>query len=49
MADQKLTPENLESYSTEAISNFYKAIEDFADTITEIKSEDANVAVFNSI
>ena len=49
MADQRLTPENLESYSTEAISNFYKAIEDFADTITEIKSEDANVAVFNSI
>ncbi len=49
MAEQSLTPENLESYSTEAISNFYKAIEDFADVITEIKSEDANIAVFNSI
>ena len=49
MADQSLTPENLESYSTEAISNFSKAIEDFADVITEIKSEDANIAVFNSI
>ena len=48
MADQSLTPENLESYSTEAISNFSKAIEDFADVITEIKSEDANIAVFNS-
>ena len=49
MAEQSLTPENLESYSTEAISNFSKAIEDFADAITEIKSEDANIAVFNSI
>ena len=49
MAEQSLTPENLESYSTEAISNFYKAIEDFADVITDIKSEDANIAVFNSI
>ena len=38
MAEQSLTPENLESYSTEAISNFSKAIEDFADVITEIKS-----------
>ena len=36
MAEQSLTPENLESYSTEAISNFSKAIEDFADVITEI-------------
>ncbi len=49
MAEQSLTPENLESYSTEAISNFCKAIEDFADVIIEIKSEDANIAVFNSI
>ena len=49
MAEQSLTPENLESYSTEAISNFSKAIEDFADVLTEIKSEDANIAVFNSI
>ena len=49
MAEQSLTPENLESYSTEAISNFSKAIEDFADVITEIKSEDANISVFNSI
>ena len=45
MAEQSLTPENLESYSTEAISNFSKAIEDFADVLTEIKSEDANIAV----
>ncbi len=49
MAEPSLTPENLESYSTEAISNFSKAIEDFADVITDIKSEDANIAVFNSI
>ena len=40
MAEQSLTPENLESYSTEAISNFSKAIEDFADLITEIKPFD---------
>ena len=33
MAEQNLTPENLESYSTEAISNFSKAIEDFADVL----------------
>ena len=49
MAEKSLTPENLESYSTEAISNFSKAIEDFADVITEIRSEDANISVFNSI
>ena len=35
MAEQSLTPENLESYSTEAISNFSKAIEDFADVLKE--------------
>ena len=45
MAEQSLTPENLESYSTEAISNFSKAIEDFADLITEIRSEDANICL----
>ena len=39
MAEQSLSPQNLESYSTEAISNFSKAIEDFADILTEIKSE----------
>ena len=49
MAEQSLTPENLESYSPEAISNFSKAIEDFADVITEIRSEDANISVFNTI
>ena len=49
MAEQSLTHENLESYSTEAISNFSQAIEAFADVLTEIKSEDANIAVFNSI
>ena len=49
MAEQSLNPENLESYSTEAISNFSKAIEDFADMLISVRSEDANVAVFNSI
>ena len=48
MAEQ-LTPENLDSYSIEAISNYGRAIEDFADVLIGIKSEDANVSVFNSL
>ena len=43
MAEQSLTPENLESYSTEAISNFSKAIEDFADVlITDVGLPDGD-------
>ena len=49
MADQQLTPENLESYSVEAISNYGRAIDEFCDVLIGIKSEDANIAVFNSI
>ena len=49
MADQQLTPENLESYSVEAISNYGRAIDEFCDVLVGIKSEDANIAVFNSI
>jgi|TARA_B100001540_G_scaffold312363_1_gene333355 ribosome recycling factor len=48
MAEQ-LTAENLESYSIEAISNYGRAIEDFSDVLVSIKSEDANVSVFNSL
>jgi ribosome recycling factor len=40
---------NEESYSIEAISNLERAIEDFADTLEDIKSEDANIKVFNSL
>ena len=49
MAEQQLTSENLESYSVEAISNYGRAIDEFCDLLVSIKSEDANVAVFNSI
>ena len=48
MAEQ-LTAENLESYSIEAISNYGRAIEDFSDLLVSIKSEDANISVFNSL
>ena len=40
---------NEESYSIEAISNLERAIEDFAETLEDIKSEDANIKVFNSL
>ena len=46
MAEQN---NNEESYSIEAISNLERAIEDFADTLEDIKSEDANIKVFNSL
>ena len=49
MAEPQLSPENLESYSVEAISNYGRAIDEFCDVLVGIKSEDANVAVFNSI
>jgi len=48
MAEQ-VTADNLESYSVEAISNYGRAIEEFSDLLVGIKSEDANVAVFNSL
>ena len=40
---------NEESYSIEAISNLERAIEAFAETLEDIKSEDANIKVFNSL
>jgi ribosome recycling factor len=40
---------NEESYSIEAISNLERAIEEFAETLEDIKSEDANIKVFNSL
>ena len=49
MAEQQLSPENLESYSVEALSNYARSIEEFCDTLLEIKSEHANISVFNSI
>ena len=38
-----------EGYSPEAIANLERAIEDFAETMLEIKSEDANIKVFASL
>ena len=41
--------ENVEGYSTEATANLEVAIEEFAETLAEIKSEDANLKVFRSL
>ena len=49
MAEQQLSAENLESYSVEALSNYARAVEEFCDILISIKSEDANISVFNSI
>ena len=38
-----------EGYSPEAIANLERAIEEFAETMLEIKSEDANIKVFESL
>ena len=40
---------NNEGYSPEAIANFELAIEEFAESLLAIKSEDANIAVFRSL
>ena len=41
--------ENVEGYSTEATANLEGAVEEFAETVAEIKSEDANLKVFKSL
>ena len=41
--------ENIEGYSTEATANLEGAVEEFAETMAEIKSEDANLQVFRSL
>ena len=41
--------ENVEGYSTEATANLEVAVEEFAETLAEIKSEDANLKVFRSL
>lgn len=40
---------NNEGYSPEAIANFELAVEEFAESLLVIKSEDANIAVFRSL
>src|SRR5210317_1755797 len=40
---------NNEGYSPEAIANFELAVEEFAESLLAIKSEDANIGVFRSL
>ena len=50
MDDENYIPPNIEEgYSPEAIANLERAIEEFAETMLEIKSEDANIKVFRSL
>ena len=50
MDDENYIPPNIEEgYSPEAIANLERAIEEFAETMLEIKSEDANIKVFESL
>lgn len=50
MDDENNIPLNSEEgYSPEAIANLERAIEEFAETMLEIKSEDANIKVFESL
>ena len=49
MEDGNNNLNNTEGYSHEAISNFELAIEEFAESLLAIKSEDANIAVFRSL
>lgn len=50
MDDENYIPPNIEEgYSPEAIANLERAIEEFAETMLEIKSEDANIKVFSSL
>ena len=48
MAEER-NNENVEGYSTEATANLEVAVEEFAETLAEIKSEDANLQVFRSL
>ena len=50
MDDENYIQPNIEEgYSPEAIANLERAIEEFAETMLEIKSEDANIKVFSSL
>ena len=50
MADEINIPNiNEEGYSPEAIANLERAIEEFAENLIEVKSEDANIRVFRSL
>ena len=47
--DNGIKINNEEGYSPEAIANFERAIEEFAETLLEIKPEHANINVFRSL
>ena len=47
--ENNIPPNIEEGYSPEAIANLERAIEEFAETMLEIKSEDANIKVFTSL
>ena len=47
--ENNITPNFEEGYSPEAIANLERAIEEFAETMVEIKPEDANIKVFTSL
>ena len=47
--DNGIKINNEEGYSPEAIANFERAMEEFADTLLEIKPEHANINVFRSL
>ena len=47
--ENNITPNFEEGYSPEAIANLERAIEEFAETMLEIKPEDANIKVFTSL
>ena len=40
---------NEEGYSPEAIANFERSVEEFSETLLEIKPEHANISVFRSL
>ncbi len=50
MDEAYITPTNIdEGYSPEAIANLDGAVEEFAESLLAIKSEDANISVFRSL
>ena len=50
MDDTNITPTLTdEGYSPEAIANLERALEEFAESLLAIKSEDANIKVFESL
>ena len=47
--DNNIKINNEEGYSPEAIANFERSVEEFAEILLEIKPEHANISVFKSL